>query len=180
MESWLSIPEKTDGNRKKKRIEWKKQLVIVSSRKIFFYNTEKDKSDATPSMILDIRYLSHICQPPLSLGFFSIQLRLHVSFAGWHAICLTCKLSKLVSCPKNAKCCLVLNTRSRLITEVKHRRARTVLGWGIIRQFSHVMHSVLLFFFFHCFAGYFFHCFFFVFVSSANCTTYDQSLKVMC
>ena len=36
--------------------EWKKQLVIVSSRKIFFYNTEKEKNDATPSMIIDIRY----------------------------------------------------------------------------------------------------------------------------
>lgn len=56
MESWLSVPEKSDGNRKKKRFEWKKQLVIVSSRKIFFYNTEKEKNDATPSMIIDIRY----------------------------------------------------------------------------------------------------------------------------
>ena len=55
MESWLSVPEKSDGNRKKKRFEWKKQLVIVSSRKIFFYNTEKEKNDATPSMIIDIR-----------------------------------------------------------------------------------------------------------------------------
>lgn len=60
MESWLSVPEKSDGNRKKKRFEWKKQLVIVSSRKIFFYNTEKDKSDATPSMILDISKLYHV------------------------------------------------------------------------------------------------------------------------
>ena len=57
MESWLSVPEKSDGNRKKKRFEWKKQLVIVSSRKIFFYNTEKEKNDATPSMIIDIRYV---------------------------------------------------------------------------------------------------------------------------
>jgi len=56
MESWLSIPEKSDTRKKSKRYEWKKQLVVASSRKIFFYNTEQDKVSATPSMILDIWY----------------------------------------------------------------------------------------------------------------------------
>ncbi|XP_066926217.1 rho-associated protein kinase 2-like isoform X1 [Clytia hemisphaerica] len=59
MESWLSVPE-TAGGKKKRRFEWKKQLVVVSSRKIFFYNTEKAKNEATPSMILDINKLYHV------------------------------------------------------------------------------------------------------------------------
>lgn len=50
LEGWLSIPEK-----KKKRYEWKRQYVVVSTRKIFFYNSEQDKTDQAPTRILDIR-----------------------------------------------------------------------------------------------------------------------------
>lgn len=60
MEGWLSIPDKSDNRKNKKRYEWKKQYVVVSSRKIFFYNTEHDKSSAAPSMILDISKLFHV------------------------------------------------------------------------------------------------------------------------
>lgn len=56
LEGWLSIPEKKN----KKRYDWKKQYVVVSSRKIFFYNNEQDKTASTPSMILDISKLFHV------------------------------------------------------------------------------------------------------------------------
>uniref|UniRef100_A0A8B9IAP0 Rho-associated protein kinase 1 n=1 Tax=Anser brachyrhynchus TaxID=132585 RepID=A0A8B9IAP0_9AVES len=50
LEGWLSIPNK--GNIK--RHGWKKQYVVVSSKKILFYNDEKDKDQSNPSMVLDI------------------------------------------------------------------------------------------------------------------------------
>lgn len=36
-------------------MEWKKQYVVVSSRKIFFYKSDLDKKSGQPVMILDIR-----------------------------------------------------------------------------------------------------------------------------
>uniref|UniRef100_A0A8D2L9P5 non-specific serine/threonine protein kinase n=1 Tax=Varanus komodoensis TaxID=61221 RepID=A0A8D2L9P5_VARKO len=56
MEGWLSIPNK--GNIK--RHGWKKQYVVVSSRKILFYNDEQDKEQSNPSMVLDIDKLFHV------------------------------------------------------------------------------------------------------------------------
>ena len=53
LEGWLSIPEKKN----KRRHDWKRQYVVVSNRKIFFYNTAEDKTASKPSMILDLRYL---------------------------------------------------------------------------------------------------------------------------
>uniref|UniRef100_A0A803U130 non-specific serine/threonine protein kinase n=1 Tax=Anolis carolinensis TaxID=28377 RepID=A0A803U130_ANOCA len=53
---WLSIPNK--GNIK--RHGWKKQYVVVSSRKILFYNDEQDKEQSNPSMVLDIDKLFHV------------------------------------------------------------------------------------------------------------------------
>ncbi|XP_030408745.1 rho-associated protein kinase 1 isoform X4 [Gopherus evgoodei] len=56
IEGWLSIPNK--GNIK--RHGWKKQYVVVSSKKILFYNDEKDKDLSNPSMVLDIDKLFHV------------------------------------------------------------------------------------------------------------------------
>ena len=50
LEGWLSIPER----RGKKKIDWKRQYVVVSARKILFYKSDAEKS-AAPSMTLDIR-----------------------------------------------------------------------------------------------------------------------------
>uniref|UniRef100_A0A8C3TIZ5 non-specific serine/threonine protein kinase n=1 Tax=Chelydra serpentina TaxID=8475 RepID=A0A8C3TIZ5_CHESE len=56
IEGWLSVPNK--GNIK--RHGWKKQYVVVSSKKILFYNDEKDKDQSNPSMVLDIDKLFHV------------------------------------------------------------------------------------------------------------------------
>uniref|UniRef100_A0A2K6F1E7 Rho-associated protein kinase 1 n=1 Tax=Propithecus coquereli TaxID=379532 RepID=A0A2K6F1E7_PROCO len=48
IEGWLSVPNR--GNIK--RYGWKKQYVVVSSKKILFYNDEQDKEQSNPSMIL--------------------------------------------------------------------------------------------------------------------------------
>lgn len=56
LEGWLSVPNK--GNIK--RHGWKRQYVVVSSKKILFYNDEKDKDQSNPSMVLDIDKLFHV------------------------------------------------------------------------------------------------------------------------
>ncbi|XP_047142948.2 rho-associated protein kinase 2 isoform X1 [Hydra vulgaris] len=56
LEGWLSIPER----RVKKNMLWKKQYVVVSQQKIFFFNNEQDKATNTPAMILDIGKLFHV------------------------------------------------------------------------------------------------------------------------
>ncbi|XP_009100680.1 rho-associated protein kinase 1 [Serinus canaria] len=56
LEGWLSVPNK--GNIR--RHGWKKQYVVVSSKKILFYNDEKDKDQSNPSMVLDIDKLFHV------------------------------------------------------------------------------------------------------------------------
>uniref|UniRef100_A0A8D1TPY9 Rho-associated protein kinase 1 n=2 Tax=Sus scrofa TaxID=9823 RepID=A0A8D1TPY9_PIG len=56
IEGWLSIPNR--GNIK--RYGWKKQYVVVSSKKILFYNDEQDKEQSNPSMVLDIDKLFHV------------------------------------------------------------------------------------------------------------------------
>ncbi|KAG8571105.1 hypothetical protein GDO81_011525 [Engystomops pustulosus] len=56
IEGWLSIPNR--GNIK--RHGWKKQYVVVSSKKILFYNDELDKEQSNPSMVLDIDKLFHV------------------------------------------------------------------------------------------------------------------------
>ena len=52
LEGWLSIPNKQNI----RRYGWRKQYVVVSSRKIIFYNSEADKAKADPALILDLRY----------------------------------------------------------------------------------------------------------------------------
>ncbi|KAM4557215.1 rho-associated protein kinase 1 isoform 1-T1 [Fundulus diaphanus] len=56
LEGWLSVPNR--GNIK--RYGWKKQYVVVSSKKILFYNDEQDKEQSNPSMVLDIDKLFHV------------------------------------------------------------------------------------------------------------------------
>ncbi|XP_078253434.1 rho-associated protein kinase 1 [Rhinoraja longicauda] len=56
MEGWLSIPNRTNI----KRYGWKKQYVVVSSRKILFYDDELNKEKSNPSMVLDIDKLFHV------------------------------------------------------------------------------------------------------------------------
>ncbi|XP_065062554.1 rho-associated protein kinase 1-like [Rhopilema esculentum] len=55
-EGWLAIPNRQNI----KKYGWKKQYVVVSSRKVFFYNSENDKQASTPSMILDLSKLFHV------------------------------------------------------------------------------------------------------------------------
>ncbi|XP_061418287.1 rho-associated protein kinase 2-like isoform X2 [Lethenteron reissneri] len=56
LEGWLSVPNKNNI----KRYGWKKQYVVVSSKKILFYNDEQDKELSTPYMVLDIDKLFHV------------------------------------------------------------------------------------------------------------------------
>lgn len=49
-EGWLSIPSKQNI----RRHGWKKQYVVVSSRKIIFYNSENDKLNTDPVIVLDL------------------------------------------------------------------------------------------------------------------------------
>ncbi|XP_076066939.1 rho associated coiled-coil containing protein kinase isoform X2 [Oratosquilla oratoria] len=56
LEGWLSLPNKQNI----KRHGWRKQYVVVSSRKIIFYNSENDKQNADPVLILDLNKLFHV------------------------------------------------------------------------------------------------------------------------
>lgn len=51
-EGWLSIPTKQNI----RRHGWKKQYVVVSSKKIIFYNSENDKQNSDPGIVLDLWY----------------------------------------------------------------------------------------------------------------------------
>lgn len=51
LEGWLSVPSKQNI----KKHGWKKQYVVVSSRKIIFYNSESDKANTDPALILDLK-----------------------------------------------------------------------------------------------------------------------------
>ncbi|KAM4600721.1 rho-associated protein kinase 2-like [Polymixia lowei] len=52
LEGWLSLPVKRFG--------WDKKYVVVSSKKILFYNSGLDREQSNPSMILDIDKLFHV------------------------------------------------------------------------------------------------------------------------
>ncbi|XP_048508701.1 rho-associated protein kinase 2 isoform X2 [Athalia rosae] len=56
LEGWLSVPNKQNI----KRHGWKKQYVVVSSKKIIFYNSENDKMNADPILILDLSKVFHV------------------------------------------------------------------------------------------------------------------------
>ncbi|XP_014362191.2 rho-associated protein kinase 2 [Papilio machaon] len=57
LEGWLSVPLKQNI----RRHGWRKQYVVVSSKKIIFYNSESDKQNTTdPVMILDLSKVFHV------------------------------------------------------------------------------------------------------------------------
>ncbi|KAK7872306.1 hypothetical protein R5R35_002762 [Gryllus longicercus] len=56
LEGWLSIPNKQNI----RRHGWKKQYVVVSSKKIIFYNSESDKQNSDPVLILDLNKVFHV------------------------------------------------------------------------------------------------------------------------
>lgn len=52
-EGWLSVPNKQNI----RRHGWKRQYVVVSSRRIIFYNSDVDKQNTSdPLLIIDLRY----------------------------------------------------------------------------------------------------------------------------
>lgn len=56
LEGWLNVPNKQNI----KRHGWKKQYVVVSSKKIIFYNSEHEKLNADPVLILDLSKVFHV------------------------------------------------------------------------------------------------------------------------
>ncbi|XP_061100119.1 rho-associated protein kinase 2 isoform X2 [Conger conger] len=56
LEGWLSLPVRHNN----KRFGWEKKYVVVSSKKILFYNSEQDKEQSNPYMVLDIDKLFHV------------------------------------------------------------------------------------------------------------------------
>ncbi|XP_059897426.1 rho-associated protein kinase 2-like isoform X1 [Gadus macrocephalus] len=55
LEGWLALPTKSS-----KRFGWDQKYVVVSSRKILFYNSELDREQAIPFMTLDLDKLFHV------------------------------------------------------------------------------------------------------------------------
>uniref|UniRef100_A0A3B3TJD2 Rho-associated protein kinase n=1 Tax=Poecilia latipinna TaxID=48699 RepID=A0A3B3TJD2_9TELE len=55
LEGWISLPSKNT-----KRFGWDKKYVVVSSKKILFYNSQTDQEQANPFMTLDIEKLFHV------------------------------------------------------------------------------------------------------------------------
>ncbi|XP_059618164.1 rho-associated protein kinase 2 [Phlebotomus argentipes] len=57
IEGWLSVPNKQNI----RRHGWKRQFVVVSTRRIIFYNTEHDKQNTSdPVLILDLSKVFHV------------------------------------------------------------------------------------------------------------------------
>ncbi|OWA53906.1 Rho-associated protein kinase 2 [Hypsibius exemplaris] len=56
-EGWLSVPNQRNARRLG---YWKKQYVIVSSKKILFYDSKTDKANSTPNLVLDMSKLFHV------------------------------------------------------------------------------------------------------------------------
>ena len=50
LEGWLQTPSKQNI----RRHGWKKLYVVVSKRKIIFFNSEMDKQNSDPALILDL------------------------------------------------------------------------------------------------------------------------------
>ncbi|KAM9354534.1 rho-associated protein kinase 2-like [Pholidichthys leucotaenia] len=55
LEGWVALP-----NKNTKRFGWDKKYVVVSSKKILFYDSEHDREQANPFMTLDIDKLFHV------------------------------------------------------------------------------------------------------------------------
>ncbi|XP_048354650.1 rho-associated protein kinase 2 [Sphaerodactylus townsendi] len=56
LEGWLSLPVRNNT----KKFGWVKKYVVVSSKKILFYDSEQDKEQSNPYMVLDIDKLFHV------------------------------------------------------------------------------------------------------------------------
>ncbi|KAI4803853.1 hypothetical protein KUCAC02_025501 [Chaenocephalus aceratus] len=56
LEGWLSLPVRNNT----KKFGWERKYVVVSSKKILFYNNELDKEHSIPYMVLDIDKLFHV------------------------------------------------------------------------------------------------------------------------
>uniref|UniRef100_A0A8C8JJR8 non-specific serine/threonine protein kinase n=1 Tax=Oncorhynchus tshawytscha TaxID=74940 RepID=A0A8C8JJR8_ONCTS len=56
LEGWLSLPVRNNT----KKFGWERKYVVVSSKKILFYNSEQDKELSNPYMVLDIDKLFHV------------------------------------------------------------------------------------------------------------------------
>ncbi|XP_014669063.1 PREDICTED: rho-associated protein kinase 2-like [Priapulus caudatus] len=56
LEGWLAIPNKQNL----RKHGWKRQYVIVSSRKLFFYNSNEDRQNSDPVLILDLHKMFHV------------------------------------------------------------------------------------------------------------------------
>ncbi|CAL1536686.1 unnamed protein product [Lymnaea stagnalis] len=56
MEGWLAVPNRNNI----KKYGWRKQYVVVSSKKVLFFNSESDKQNTDPIMVLDIDKVFHV------------------------------------------------------------------------------------------------------------------------
>nr|XP_005995982.1 PREDICTED: rho-associated protein kinase 2 isoform X3 [Latimeria chalumnae] len=56
LEGWLSLPVRNNT----KKFGWVRKYVVVSSKKILFYDSEQDKEQSNPYMVLDIDKLFHV------------------------------------------------------------------------------------------------------------------------
>uniref|UniRef100_A0AAQ4RS63 Rho-associated protein kinase n=1 Tax=Gasterosteus aculeatus aculeatus TaxID=481459 RepID=A0AAQ4RS63_GASAC len=56
LEGWLSLPVRNNT----KKFGWERKYVVVSSKKVLFYNNEQDKEQSIPYMVLDIDKLFHV------------------------------------------------------------------------------------------------------------------------
>ena len=91
MEGWLSVPNKQNF----KKYGWRKQYVVVSSKKVLFYSSEVDKSKSMPVLILDIEWV-HVLFVDLSNGKgyqFRDKILLNTSVYSTHLFTkITCML----------------------------------------------------------------------------------------
>ncbi|XP_047429853.1 rho-associated protein kinase 1-like isoform X2 [Mugil cephalus] len=55
LEGWISLPAKNT-----KRFGWDKKYAVVSSKKILFYDSDLDREQSNPFMVLDIDKLFHV------------------------------------------------------------------------------------------------------------------------
>ncbi|XP_076872449.1 rho-associated protein kinase 2-like isoform X5 [Brachyhypopomus gauderio] len=55
LEGWLALPSKNS-----KRFGWDKKYVVMSSKKILFYDSEEDREQSNPFRVLDIDKLFHV------------------------------------------------------------------------------------------------------------------------
>ena len=66
LEGWLQVPKQQNI----RRHGWKKLYITVSSKKIIFFNSETERQNADPTLILDLKWVV-----PISCNFFTKKLR---------------------------------------------------------------------------------------------------------